>query len=89
MKSIEVDVRNTNGLHVRSAAEFVRVAALFVSRTSVQNLTVERPRGDAKSLLAVLSCGVACGHRVRLTAVGSDEDAALASLSDLLQHDLP
>lgn len=51
MRSMEVEVRDKSGLHIRPAAEFVQVAARFASGISVQNLTIERPQGDAKSLL--------------------------------------
>ena len=35
---------------------------------------------DAKSIIAVMSSGVSTGHRVRVTADGPDEDAAIEAL---------
>ena len=84
MKTVEVEVRNQSGLHMRPAADFVRVAARYASTISVQTLTPVRPMQDAKSLGGVLSCGVEGGDRVRLTAAGSDEDAAIAELTELI-----
>jgi phosphocarrier protein HPr len=84
VKTVEVEVRNKSGLHMRPAADFVRVASRYASTISVQNLTAVRPQQDAKSLGGVLLCVVERGHLVRLTAVGLDEDAAIDELTGLI-----
>jgi phosphotransferase system HPr (HPr) family protein len=43
------------------------------------------PPANAKSILSVLTTAVRMGDRVRLVAEGSDEQAAIEALCNLLQ----
>jgi phosphotransferase system HPr (HPr) family protein len=82
----EVAVEHEHGLHLRPAAEFVRLAARFRARVEVVNLTRAGGRtADARSLLQVTALGVNTGHVVRLTAAGEDAAAALAALTALIR----
>jgi phosphotransferase system HPr (HPr) family protein len=85
MQEIELEVRNPSGLHARPASVFVKTAAGFRSRVQIQNLSRGTAPGDAKSILTMLTAGVKQGHRVRITAEGEDEAAAIASLSELVR----
>ena len=76
------------GLHARPAALFVKAAARFVSKVTVQNVTTGAAPADAKSILAVMGSGAAKGHTVRLTAEGPDEEQAIAVLHDLFASGL-
>ncbi len=88
MPSIELVVRNPTGLHARPAALFVEAARSFVSKLALENLDrVSRPV-DAKSMLMVLTAGVGPGHRIRISAEGTDADEALAALTDLVNSGL-
>ena len=81
MRTIDQTVRNPSGLHARPAAMFVRTAAGFTSKITLENL--DRDGGapiDAKSIIAVMSSGVSKGHTIRVTAEGADEDAAIETL---------
>jgi phosphotransferase system HPr (HPr) family protein len=80
MRTIELTVGNPSGLHARPAALFVRNAATFTSRITVENLDRASAPADAKSILMVLSAGVSRGHRIRITVEGPDEDAAIEAL---------
>ncbi|HEX8939742.1 MAG TPA: HPr family phosphocarrier protein [Candidatus Limnocylindrales bacterium] len=88
MTSVDVEIRNPSGLHARPAATFVKAAAGFRSKVRLQNVSSGRPEGDAKSLLAVLACGVQRGHTVRVTADGEDEAEAVESLRALIESGL-
>lgn len=88
MKELELEIRNPSGLHARPAAIFVRTAAGFRSSVRLENLSDGRTPADAKSILSVLGCGVGCGHRVRITADGEDEEQAIATLSALIEAGL-
>jgi multiphosphoryl transfer protein len=81
--SFTVVVRNPSGLHARPASEFVKTAARFGSSVWLENLTRGTAPADASSPTAVLSSGVAHGHRIRVSAEGEDQDAALAALLSL------
>jgi phosphocarrier protein HPr len=88
MKSVEVVVRNPSGLHARPATLFTQAAAGFKSRITVENLDRGKGPVDAKSLLLLLTTGVSRDHRVRLTADGPDEEAAIETLVDLIDSGL-
>ena len=84
MRADEMEIRNPSGLHARPAALFVRTAAGFTSSVRLENLTTGSAVVDAKSILGVMSSGAARGHRIRVTTEGADEDAALATIRDLV-----
>jgi phosphotransferase system HPr (HPr) family protein len=86
--SIELTVANPSGLHARPATLFVETAAGFQSRITVENLDRGSRAVDAKSILFLLTIGVLRGHRIRLTADGSDADEALAALRELVESGL-
>lgn len=85
MRSIEQTVHNPSGLHARPAAMFVRTAASFTSRITLENLDRGTPPADAKSILMVLGSGVSTGHRIRVTADGADEDRAIETLGAFIE----
>ena len=93
MRSILVTVRNPSGLHARPAALFVRAAAGFESTIRVRNVTRDGRPADAKSMLGVMTTGIARDHQAEITADGPDEEAALAALRDFIDagagEDLP
>jgi phosphotransferase system HPr (HPr) family protein len=80
-----VAVTNEVGLHARPAATFVKAAKQFESIITVTNLTRGSDPADAKSLVQVFKAAVARGHDVKITAQGSDEDQALATLVGLIE----
>ena len=88
MRSIELEVRNSAGLHARPAALFVRTAAGFRSKLRVRNVLRQSPHVDAKSILGVLGLGVGHGGRIELIADGDDESQALESLRQLVESGL-
>ncbi len=85
MKRLEITVTNKVGLHARPAADFVKTAGKFKSKINVKNLTEESDTVNAKSILKVLTIGVAENHQVEITAEGEDEEAAIAALEALIQ----
>lgn len=84
MRTTEQTIRNPSGLHARPAAMFVKAAAGFGSKITLENLDRGSAPADAKSIIAVMSSGVSSGHRVRVTAEGADEDAAIDALEQLI-----
>ena len=88
MKTVDLVVHNPSGLHARPAALFAETAARFGARITVQNLDRGSPPVEAKSVLFVLTTGVQQGHRIRLTADGADEDAAIETIVSLVEAGL-
>ncbi len=77
----EVTITNTIGLHARPATFFIQKANAYKSSVWVEK---EDRKVNAKSLLGVLSLGVAQGMTIKLIADGSDEDEALDGLAALI-----
>ena len=81
MISREVTITNTIGLHARPATFFIQKANGFQSSVWVEK---EDRKVNAKSLLGVLSLGIAQGMTIKLIAEGADESEALDALEDLI-----
>ena len=84
MVSKNVVVNNQVGLHARPATFFIQKANEFKSSIWVEK---EERRVNAKSLLGVLSLGIIKGTAITLIADGADEDAAIATLAELIDSD--
>ena len=82
MKSCEVVVTNASGLHARPATFFIQKANCYKCTLWVEK---DDRKVNAKSLLGVLSLGIAKGMTVTLIADGQDEDAALDGLTALIR----
>ncbi|GHO95249.1 phosphotransferase [Reticulibacter mediterranei] len=83
--SNEAVVQHKVGLHARPAAIFVRQAAKYSSRITIENLTKGTSPANAKSILSVMTAAVRMGDHVRIAAEGDDEQAAVEVLSTLIQ----
>ena len=78
----DVVITNNIGLHARPATFFIQKANSFQSSIWIEK---DDRKVNAKSLLGVLSMGIAKGMTVTLIADGKDEDGAIAGLVDLIQ----
>jgi len=83
--SNEVVVQHKVGLHARPAAIFVRQAASYSSRITIENLTKGTPPANAKSILSVMTAAVRMDDRVRIAADGNDEQEAVEALCNLIR----
>ncbi|MBO6141065.1 MAG: HPr family phosphocarrier protein [Ruminococcus sp.] len=78
----EVVVQNQVGLHARPATFFIQKANEFKSSIWIEK---EERRVNAKSLLGILSLGIVGGTTIRVIADGSDEEAAVDGLVELVE----
>ena len=85
MYTMQTIVKCESGLHNKQATYFIQKANEFRSSIWIE---VEDRRINAKSLLGVLSMGVTTGTNVTLVADGSDEEAAVSALSEMLVKDI-
>ena len=76
-----VTVQNKVGLHARPATFFIQKANAYKCSVWVEK---EDRKVNAKSLLGVLSLGIAQGMTIKLIADGSDEVEALDGLQALI-----
>ena len=77
-----VTICNQRGLHARAAARFVKTAVQFEAEIWV------RKNGTAvsgRSIMGLMMLAAASGTCVELTATGSDAEAAVATLADLIE----
>ena len=74
-------IRNQRGLHARAAAKFVKVAGTF-------NAQIRVIKGDmdvsGTSIMGLMMLAAGHGSVISVAAEGSDADAALEALADLI-----
>ncbi len=78
----DVVITNNIGLHARPATFFIQKANSFQSSIWIEK---DDRKVNAKSLLGVLSMGIAKGMTVTLIADGQDENGALEGLVELIE----
>ena len=77
----EIKISNAIGLHARPATFFIQKANTYNSTIWVEK---DDRKVNAKSLLGVLSLGIAKGMTIMLVADGQDEELAIQGLSHLI-----
>ena len=80
-REASVEVVNRAGLHARPAAELVKVAGSYQSEIHVEK---DGLQVNGKSIMGVLMLAAEQGSSLRFTASGSDAEAALQALTDLV-----
>ena len=82
MTQRDVTITNNIGLHARPATFFIQKANMYKSSIWIEK---DERRVNAKSLLGVLSMGIAKGMTVTLIADGQDESIAIDALVALVE----
>ena len=83
MYSKQIKIQNKTGLHARPASEFVSQAGKFKSKIELQRVG-EEDKYNAKSIIMLMSLGLAQGERAILSAEGEDEKEAVDALAELV-----
>lgn len=78
-----VTITNNIGLHARPATFFIQKANSYKASIWIEK---DDRKVNAKSLLGVLSMGIAQGMTVTLIADGADETDAINGLVELIQN---
>ena len=81
MISRDIVINNTSGLHARPATFFIQKANSYACSIWVEK---DDRKVNAKSLLGVLSMGIARGMSITLVADGQGEEEALQGLIALI-----
>lgn len=84
MYTRETVVKNKSGLHARPAYEFVECASRFESKIKISRAD-EEDFVNAKSMVMLLTLGIAQGERMILKASGPDETEAVDTLIALVE----
>ena len=77
MPSLEVEIVNKLGMHLRASAAFVRLAESFPCSVHV---VMDGQRSNGKSILSLLSLGAPRGSKMKLETKGERAEEALAAL---------
>ncbi|HBW34101.1 HPr family phosphocarrier protein [Desulfosporosinus sp. BICA1-9] len=79
----EITIRNSSGLHARPASMWVQMASRYQSSIKIKSNNSEV---DGKSILGILSLGLASGSQFELIVDGKDEQEAAESLETLVNN---
>lgn len=79
----EITIRNSSGLHARPASMWVQMASRYQSSIKIKSNNSEV---DGKSILGILSLGLASGSQFELIVDGEDEQEAAESLETLVKN---
>ncbi|MEA5050470.1 MAG: HPr family phosphocarrier protein [Oscillospiraceae bacterium] len=82
-----VTIQNETGLHARPASDFVKRAAKYTSKITIQRAD-EAEKYNAKSIIMLLSLGLSKGEQAKISAEGEDEQAAVDDLVNLVANEL-
>ena len=78
-KSIQIELEE--GLEARPVAMLVQVASQFESTVYINS---EDRKVNAKSIMGMMSLGLASGEEVTVVADGNDEDTAVVEIEKFL-----
>ena len=80
----EMIIKIKTGLEARPVALFVQVASQFDSSIYVEH---ENKKVNAKSIMGMMTLGLAAGAKVVVEASGNDEEAAISRIEEYLSSD--
>ena len=72
-----------SGLEARPVAELVQVASQYESKIYLE---VEDKKVNAKSIMGMMSLGLAAGESIKIIAEGNDEEMAVESIEKYLSN---
>ena len=79
----EVEIKNTEGLHMRPAMQFVDIANRYDSKISVTN---GKTTVDGKSIMQMSMLAATCGTKLKIRAEGPDAENAVAAIQELVEN---
>jgi len=80
---VELEIKNTEGLHMRPAMKFVDIANRFESEINVSN---GETNVDGKSIMQISMLAATCGTKLKVRAKGPDAQKAINALKELVEE---
>lgn len=80
-KDMIIEIKS--GLAARPVALFVQVASQFDSSIYVE---YENKKVNAKSIMGMMALGLNTGEKVKVSADGNDEEAAISKIEEYLSQ---
>ena len=81
MTTKEIQIKLENGLEARPVALLVQEASKYESTIYIQSVG---KKVNAKSIMGMMSLGLANGEELTVTAEGADEETAVANIEKFL-----
>ena len=78
----ELEIKNSDGLHMRPAMKFVDLANGFDSDITVSSADTDV---DGKSIMQITMLAATCGTKLRIKAKGPDARKAIEALRELVE----
>ena len=85
MKSFTYTIKDEIGIHARPAGLLAKTAKSFTSDIIIEK---NGRAVNATKLMMVMSLGVRYGETVTVSAVGDDEDEAIAAMKNFFENNL-
>ncbi|AAT27892.1 HPr family phosphocarrier protein [[Mycoplasma] mobile] len=82
MKKLEAVVIDKIGFHARPASKVVNVASKFHSKIEITK--ADGTVGNLKSVINIMSLAIRHGEKIKITAEGEDEAAAIKQIEKVL-----
>ena len=79
---MQVEIKNTDGLHMRPAMQFVDIASQFECDITVSN---EQTSVDGKSIMQISMLAATVGSKLNIKAEGPDAHEAINALKKLVE----
>jgi phosphocarrier protein HPr len=79
-----VEIKNSDGLHMRPAMQFVDVANQFECDITVSN---SENTVDGKSIMQMSMLAATCGTKLKIKAEGADAQQAINALQKLVEEE--
>lgn len=77
----KITIKIPSGLEARPVALLVQAASQFESTIHIR---CEDKQVNAKSIMGMMSLGLAAGEEIEVTTEGTDEEAAIAKIEEYL-----
>jgi phosphotransferase system HPr (HPr) family protein len=82
VREAELEIKNSDGLHMRPAMRFVDVANRFDSDVTVSN---GETNVDGKSIMQITMLAATCGTKLKIRVEGQDAKEAIDALQELVE----
>ncbi len=82
MVEIETTIKNRAGIHARPSALIAQTAVKFSSRIFLEK---NGNRINAKSIMGIITLAASYGSKIKISAEGADEQAAVDAIKNLFE----
>jgi len=82
MVEIETTIKNRAGIHARPSALIAQTAVKFSSRIFLEK---NGNRINAKSIMGIITLAASYGSKIKISAEGTDEQAAVDAIKNLFE----